>query len=110
MRPAGWPAGDQPADQALLCKQTLLHTHHLRHNAAAVFAMCGKPGKAMPLLERCAQMGLPNYLLFSRDPHFRALHNRPEFLEFMALLRKEHKQYSEGSARRVSDMSRNSGV
>lgn len=57
--------------------------------------MCGKPEKAMPLLHRCAEMGLPNYLLFHGDPHLRGLHNRPEFLDLMTTLRREHEQYSQ---------------
>jgi hypothetical protein len=81
------------AEEALRSDRTLLHTHHLWHNAAAVFSMCGKPDKAIALLERCAESGLPNYLLFGNDPHLRPLHNRPEFLDFMARLRLEHKQY-----------------
>jgi TolB-like protein/tetratricopeptide (TPR) repeat protein/predicted Ser/Thr protein kinase len=83
------------ADEALQAPHSLLHTHHLWHNAAAAFAMSGKPEKAMPLLERCAHNGLPNYLLFGSDPHLRALHNRPEFLEFMKKLSREHKQHCE---------------
>ena len=86
---------EQLADEALKNPRTMLHIHHLWHNVAAVFAMCGKPEKAVHWLRRCAEMGLPNYLLFGSDPHLRALHNRPEFLELMGVLRQEHVQYCE---------------
>jgi eukaryotic-like serine/threonine-protein kinase len=86
---------EQLADEALKNSRTVLHLHHLWHNVAAVFTMSGKPEKAIHWLRRCAEMGLPNYLLFGSDPHLRALHNRPEFLELMGVLRQEHEQYRE---------------
>ncbi len=81
---------EQLVDTAVESKKTLLHTHHLWHNAASVYAMCGKPQKAVKWLRECAEMGLPNYLLFGSDPHLRGLHNRPEFLALMSDLRREH--------------------
>ncbi len=81
---------EQLADAALESKKTLLHTHHLWHNAASAYAMCGKPDKAIKWLRECADMGLPNYALFGSDPHLRGLHNRPEFLVLMSDLRREH--------------------
>jgi hypothetical protein len=86
---------EQLAGEALENPRTMLHTHHLWHNVAAVYATCGKPEKAVHWLGRCAEMGLPNYLLFGSDPHLRALHNRPEFLELMGVLRQEHVKYCE---------------
>jgi len=81
---------EQLVDTAVESKKTLLHTHHLWHNAASAYAMCGKPEKAVKWLRACADMGLPNYLLFGSDPHLRGLHNRPEFLALMSDLRREH--------------------
>jgi TolB-like protein/Tfp pilus assembly protein PilF/predicted Ser/Thr protein kinase len=81
---------EQLVDTAVESKKTLLHTHHLWHNAASTYAMCGKPEKAVKWLRECADMGLPNYLLFGSDPHLRGLHNRPEFLALMSDLRREH--------------------
>ncbi len=78
---------EQLADTAVENENTLLHTHHLWHNAASVYALCGRPDKAVPLFHRCVEMGLPNYHLFGSDPHLRGLHNRPEFLELMSGLR-----------------------
>ena len=81
---------EQLADAAVESKKTLLHTHHLWHNAASAYSMCGKPDKAIKWLHECADLGLPNYLLFDSDPHLRGLHNRPEFLVLMSDLRREH--------------------
>jgi serine/threonine protein kinase/tetratricopeptide (TPR) repeat protein len=86
---------EQLIDAAVESNKTLLHTHHLWHNAASAYAMCGKPDKAMKWLRECADMGLPNYLLFGSDPHLRGLHNRPEFLALMSGLRREHDTYRE---------------
>lgn len=86
---------EQLADTALESKKTLLHTHHLWHNAASAYAMCSKPEKAVKWLRECADMGLPNYLLFGSDPHLRGLHNRPEFLALMSDLRREHETNQE---------------
>ncbi len=84
---------ERMADEALTHTQSLLHTHHLWHNAAGVFAMCGKPEKAIPLLRRCAEMGLPNHLLFGSDPHLNSLHRNPDFVALMSDLRVEHDEY-----------------
>jgi TolB-like protein/Flp pilus assembly protein TadD/predicted Ser/Thr protein kinase len=81
---------EQLVDTAVESKKTLLHTHHLWHNAASTYAMCGKPEKAVKWLRECADLGLPNYLLFGSDPYLRGLHNRPEFLALMSDLRREH--------------------
>jgi TolB-like protein/Tfp pilus assembly protein PilF/predicted Ser/Thr protein kinase len=81
---------EQLADAAVESKKTLLHTHHLWHNAASAYSMCGKPDKAIKWLHECADLGLPNYLLFDSDPHLRGLHNRPEFLVLMSGLRREY--------------------
>jgi DNA-binding winged helix-turn-helix (wHTH) protein/tetratricopeptide (TPR) repeat protein len=86
---------EQLADAALEQPRTMLHTHHLWHNAAAVFSMCGKPERAVPWLQRSAQMGLPNYLLFSSDPHLRSLQHHPDFMALMTDLRREHEAYRE---------------
>lgn len=80
---------ERMADDALSYTQTLLHTHHLWHNLAGVFALCGKPERAVALLRRCAEMGLPNCLLFGSDPHLNLLHRNPDFLALMSELRAE---------------------
>ena len=81
---------EQLADAALEQEQSRLHTHHLWHIAASGYAMCAKPEKAISLLQRCAEMGLPNYPLFCSDPHLRSLLDRSDFRDWMATLRREH--------------------
>jgi len=84
---------EQLADSSLEPQKTMLHTHHLWHYAASVFAICGKLEKALPLLRRCAEMGLPNYPLFGRDPNLRALQGHSEFTALMSDLHREHEGY-----------------
>ncbi len=76
-------------------RKSLTHTHHTWHTAAGVYAMCGKPDRAIFELRRCAKMGLANHLLFGRDPTLRSLHNHPDFTALMSELRREHDQYRE---------------
>ena len=87
---------EQLADDATSAnRKSVTHTHHAWHCAAGVYAMCGKPDKAMFELHRCAKMGLPNHLLFGRDPSLRSLHSYPDFTALMSDLRREHDQYRE---------------
>jgi hypothetical protein len=83
----------QLAAKALDCPQSLIHTHHTLHYAAAAFAMCGQPEAAILWLRRCSEMGLPNYRMFGSDPHLRSLRNHPEFLDLMSHLRQESDGY-----------------
>ncbi len=87
---------EQLADEAAAGnKKSVTHTHHVWHCAAGAYAMCGKPDKAILELRRCAKMGLPNYLLFGRDPCLRSLQDNPDFTALMSDLRREHDQYRE---------------
>jgi eukaryotic-like serine/threonine-protein kinase len=80
-------------DAAAGNRKSVTHTHHTWHYAAGVYAMCGKPDKAMFELRRCAKLGLPNYLLFSSDPNLRPLHDHPDFIALQSDLRRENDQY-----------------
>jgi serine/threonine protein kinase/tetratricopeptide (TPR) repeat protein len=87
---------EQLADEAAAGnKKSVTHTHHVWHCAAGAYAMCGKPDKSILELRRCAKMGLPNYLLFGRDPCLRSLQDNPDFTALMSDLRREHDQYRE---------------
>jgi serine/threonine protein kinase/Flp pilus assembly protein TadD len=88
-------AAEEMADQAVAGKRSLTHTHHGWHDAAGVYSLCGKPQKAIALLRRCAEFGLPNYLLFQSDPHLQALRGHPAFQELMSALRRDHDAYRE---------------
>jgi tetratricopeptide (TPR) repeat protein len=76
-------------------RKSVTHTHHTWHLSAGVYAMCGRPDKAIFQLRRCAEMGLPNYQLFVSDPHLGTLRDRPEFAAFLSDLRRQHDQYRE---------------
>jgi hypothetical protein len=72
----------------------MTHTHHTWHCAAGVYAMCGKPEKAMVQLQRCADLGLPNHRLFTIDPHLATLRTYPAFMTLMSDLRRNHEKYA----------------
>jgi tetratricopeptide (TPR) repeat protein len=89
-----FPRAEQLADEASSAKRkSITHTHHTWHHAAAVYALCGKPEKAMPQLRRCAELGLPNYRLFTSDPTLRPLKDHPEFGDLMTELRRQHDRH-----------------
>jgi hypothetical protein len=77
------------ADEALRGR-SLTHSHHTWHYCAGAYALCGKPEKAIAELQRCADLGLPNYRLFEMDPSLRSLRDHPEFRDLMSALRREH--------------------
>lgn len=78
------------ADEASQVHKSLTHTHHTWHSCADAYALCDRPDKALRELERCAELGLPNYILFEADPFLRPLHGNPRFAELMTRLRREH--------------------
>lgn len=89
-----WKRAEELADDSCSENQrSMTHTHHTWHNAAGVYAMCGKPEKALFQLRRCAAFGLPNYRLFTTDPHLKALRGHPDFTALMSDLRREHDRY-----------------
>ncbi|MCI0404255.1 MAG: tetratricopeptide repeat protein, partial [Acidobacteria bacterium] len=79
--------------RALRGKKSLVHTHHTLHNAAAACALLDKPRQAVALLRKAGRIGLPNYLAFSNDPHFRSLQKHPPFVRLMAELKREWEGY-----------------
>jgi Tfp pilus assembly protein PilF len=90
-----WVRAEHLADDACSAgRKTMTHTHHTWHSAAGAYAMCGKPAKAMEQLRQCAQMGLPNYRLFTNDPHMASLRANSEFISLMSEMRREHDQYT----------------
>ena len=76
-------------EQALARGKPLLHIHHMWHDAASVYAMGGDADRAIRWLRSAADMGLPNYPLFVRDPHLRPLAGNTQFQQFMAGVKTE---------------------
>jgi tetratricopeptide (TPR) repeat protein len=64
-----------------------LSYHHACHDMADVYALQGKARQAVEWLRKAAETGLPNYLLFSRDPHLDLIRRDPVFVQFMAELK-----------------------
>jgi eukaryotic-like serine/threonine-protein kinase len=84
---------EQLADEAVASKRSMVHSHHTWHVAAGVYAVCGKPEKAIAELKRCSQNGLPNHRAFEADPHLRSLHTHPDFVALMRDLRHEYESF-----------------
>jgi DNA-binding winged helix-turn-helix (wHTH) protein/tetratricopeptide (TPR) repeat protein len=79
---------EELADEAVRSKGSVLHSHHAWHCAAGAYAICGLPDKAIHVLKRCAENGLPNHRAFEADPHFRSLLGHPEFVALMRDIRR----------------------
>ncbi len=80
-------------DKALSDNNLLLHTHHMWHTAAVVYTLLGRQAKAIPLLERCDKLGLPNYNLFLDDPHLGPLQEHARFQTLLKKMKREWKAY-----------------
>lgn len=81
------------ADKSLKPMKAFLHTHHLWHNAAAAYALIGKPARAIALLRKAGAQGLPNYPVFRDDPLLKTLHGQPAFRTLLAKLKREWESY-----------------
>jgi tetratricopeptide (TPR) repeat protein len=81
---------EELADEAAKSKRSVLHLHHMMHTAAEVYALIGKPDKAIHELKRAAEIGLPNYRAFENDAHLRSIRTNPDFLALMRTLRHDH--------------------
>ena len=92
-REGAFSRAEQLADEAVAPRKSMLHSHHAWFYAAGAYALCGKADKSVAQLRRCAEHGLPNYRLFSTDPHLRSMHGRPEFMALLTDLRREHDVY-----------------
>jgi serine/threonine protein kinase len=78
------------ADESASSTRGVMHLHHSLHCAAGVYALCGKSDKAVALIKRCAETGLPNYRLFETDPNLLSLQKHPDFLALMRGLRQDY--------------------
>jgi serine/threonine protein kinase/tetratricopeptide (TPR) repeat protein len=83
---------EELADEAATSTRSVLHLHHMIHTAAEVYAVCGKPDKAIHELKRAAGIGLPNHRAFENDAHLRSIHRHPDFLALTRELRRDHEQ------------------
>jgi TolB-like protein/Tfp pilus assembly protein PilF len=84
---------DALAKKSLRPAKAFLHTHHLWHNAAAAYALIGKPAASMALLSRAAAQGLPNYPAFRDDPFLKPLTTRADYRTLLIKLKREWESY-----------------
>jgi tetratricopeptide (TPR) repeat protein len=70
-----------------------LSYHHACNDMADICALQGKARQAVEWLGKAAATGLPNYLLFSRDPHLDRIRRDPGFVQFMAELQMRWERY-----------------
>ncbi|HWQ03345.1 MAG TPA: protein kinase [Candidatus Nitrosotenuis sp.] len=61
--------------------------HHVTYNFAAICALQNKPKQAVEWLQETVDKGMPNYTLFSRDPHLDPIRKDPAFVDFMKRLK-----------------------
>jgi serine/threonine protein kinase/tetratricopeptide (TPR) repeat protein len=78
------------ADEAAASTHSVMHLHHALHCAAGVFALCGKTGKAIALIKRSVELGLPNHRAYESDPNLASLRQHPEFLGLMQSVRRDY--------------------
>ncbi len=71
----------------------VIHRHHMGHNAAAVYALIGKPDLALKNLREISAEGLPNYPVFNTDRHFENLHDLPDYHALMSDLEREWQEF-----------------
>jgi len=100
--------GERRKAEQLIQKAThgggsLLHTHHMMHTVAAAYGVLGKPQPALAWLRKASTNGLPVYPVYRDDPHFECMRSQPQFLRFMANLKKEWTSYQRDFGRTVTE-------
>jgi serine/threonine-protein kinase len=61
--------------------------HHSAYNISCIYALEGKTEKAVQWLKQTVETGMPDYPLFTHDPHLNRIRRTPEFIDFMATLK-----------------------
>ena len=67
--------------------------HHFTYDAAVIYALAGKSQTAIKFLKKTVEAGMPNYPLFTRDPHLDRIRKEPAFTRFMSDLKTRWDQY-----------------
>ena len=78
---------------ALENEKAIRDIHHLFHNLAGASALMGEDEEAVKWLIKAAEIGLPNYPLFNRDPNLASLKGNPAFEAFMVEMKKKREYY-----------------
>ena len=64
------------------------HFHHAEYSVAEAYALLGDQDRALELLRKTAEDGMPSYTLFERYPHLRSPHDDPRYKQFMTDLKR----------------------
>jgi TolB-like protein/lipoprotein NlpI len=70
-----------------------VHTHHIFHGAAAVYAKIGMTAEALAMIDKTINSGLPNYPMFRGDPHFADIREEPAFQSMLSGLQRDWTDY-----------------
>jgi serine/threonine-protein kinase len=69
--------------------------HHSTYNIACLYAVLGDAANAIKWLKETVDTGMPDYTLFSRDPHLDKIRKAPAFIQFMAELKPRFEKYQQ---------------
>jgi len=72
-----------------------IHFHHTAYNIASVYALLGRPARALYWLHQAAEGGWPCYPYFARDPNLDRIRSDPEFVGFMKQLKAQWQREQE---------------
>ncbi len=80
---------------AIVKGRGFIHFHHTAYNIASVYALLGRPARAVYWLRQAAEGGWPCYPYFARDPNLNHIRSDPEFVAFMKQLKTEWEREQE---------------
>jgi len=72
-----------------------IHFHHTAYNIASVYALLGRPARAVYWLRQTAEGGWPCYPYFARDPNLDRVRRDSEFVAFMKQLKAQWQREQE---------------
>ena len=72
-----------------------IHFHHTAYNIASVYALLGRPARAVYWLHQAAEGGWPCYPYFARDPNLDRVRSDPAFVAFMKQLKAQWQREQE---------------
>ena len=78
---------------AIVKGRGFIHFHHTAYNIASVYALLGRPARAVYWLRQAAEGGWPCYPYFARDPNLDNIRSDPGFVAFMRELKARWARY-----------------
>jgi len=80
---------------AIVKGRGFIHFHHTAYNIASVYALLGRPARAVYWLRQTAEGGWPCYPYFARDPNLDRVRRDSEFVAFMKQLKAQWQREQE---------------